>query len=114
MAFQALKTAIITKPLFFHFPDPTRPLILSTDASSNRIGAVLKQTSAEDTFHIISYFSRMLSETEQRYSTIEREALAIHSALEKLRLYFINHEIVIETDNYTEKNNHLLKNGKNV
>ena len=95
LAFQALKTAITTKPLFLHFPDPTRPLVLSTDASNNRIGAVLKQTLADDTFHVISYFSRMLSDTEQRYSTIEKEALAIHSALEKLRPYTINHEVVI-------------------
>ena len=98
LAFQALKTATTTKPLFLHFPDPTRPLVLSTDASNNRIGAVLKQTSADDTFHIISYFSRMLSETEQRYSTIEKEALAIHSALDKLRPYIINHGVIIETD----------------
>ena len=98
LAFLALKTAITTKPLFLHFPDPTRPLTLSTDASDNRIGAVLKQTAADNTFHIISYFSRMLPETEQRYSTIEKEALAIHSALEKLRPYVINNEVIIETD----------------
>ena len=97
-AFQSLKTAITTKPLFLHFPDPTRPLVLSTDASNNRIGAVLKQTLADDTFHIISYFSRMLSDTEQRYSTIEKEALAIHSSLEKLRPYVLNLELTIETD----------------
>ena len=97
-AFRALKTAITSKPLFLHFPAPNHPLILSTDASNNRIGGVLKQTAPDDSLHIISYFSRMLSETEQRYSTIEKEALAIHSALEKLRPFIVNHDLIIETD----------------
>ncbi|CAF0825482.1 unnamed protein product [Adineta steineri] len=97
-AFQSLKKALTSKPLFLHFPEPNQPLLLSTDASDNRIGAVLKQKSADNKLHVISYFSQMLSTTQQRYSTIEKEALAIHTALEKLRPYVINHEVTIETD----------------
>lgn len=98
LAFQSLKQALTSRPLFLHFPEPILPLILSTDASNNRIGAVLKQRTTDNKLHVISYFSQMLSDTQQRYSTIEKEALAIHTALEKLRPYVINHDVIIETD----------------
>lgn len=43
-AFDQLKTALIQAPLLAH-PDPARPFILTTDASSTAVGGVLSQTS---------------------------------------------------------------------
>jgi hypothetical protein len=57
-------------PLFLHFPDPTIPYILSTDARQIRIAGVLKQNTANG-LRICYYKSRLLNNTESRYSTKE-------------------------------------------
>ena len=41
----------------------------------------------------------MLTESETRYSQIEKEALALPWACERLDLYLLGHEFVINTDN---------------
>ncbi|CAF3397957.1 unnamed protein product [Rotaria sp. Silwood2] len=40
-AFNQLKVAIASEPLFLNYPDPNEPLILSTDASDYCIGCIL-------------------------------------------------------------------------
>jgi hypothetical protein len=85
-------------PCYFIFSSLIRPLVLSTEASNNRIGPILKQTWATHTFDVISYFCHILSEIEQRYSTIEQEPLLIHSDWEKLGPYIINDDVIVETD----------------
>ena len=75
-AFEHIKMILTTSPLFLHFPDPSVPFILSTDASLTRIVGVLKQQ-ASSGLKVCYYKSRLLSDTERRYSATEREALAI-------------------------------------
>ena len=57
--------------------DPNRPTIISADASSTGIGAVLIQIQENGERRPICYASRSLSETEKRYAVIEKEALAV-------------------------------------
>ena len=52
------------------------------DASKKGLGAVLLQESKP-----VMYVSRALTETEQRYSNIERELLAIVFALERIIIH---------------------------
>lgn len=96
-AFDQFKKILTSAPLFLHFPDPSLPFILSTDASLTRIAGVLKQNTPSG-MKICYYKSRLLSDTETRYSATEREALAICWCLEQLRSCIGTSPIIIETD----------------
>ena len=65
-AFEHFKMILTTSPLFLHFPDPSAPFILSTDASLTRIAGVLKQQTSSG-LKVCYYKSRLLSDTEWRY-----------------------------------------------
>jgi hypothetical protein len=69
-------------------PEVSLPYIINTDASGRAIGGVLMQTNREGETHIVSTASRVLTETERRYSVTEQELLAIVFALDKFRNYF--------------------------
>ena len=75
-----------------------------TDASDNCVGACLTQP-CDESNHIpnvvnekaIYYLSHKLSDTQTRWSTIDKEAFAIKWALEKLHHYLHNAKFVIKT-----------------
>ena len=46
----------------------------------------------------VMYISRTLTETEQRYSNIERELLAVVFALDRLNHYTAGYRVKVETD----------------
>eukprot|EP00731_Ephydatia_muelleri_P002194 Em0001g2194a len=80
-AFGKLKERLCSDPVLGS-PDFTRPFILQTDASERGVGAVLSQRSAEQgEEHPIAFFSRKLLPREEKYSTIEKECLAIKLAM---------------------------------
>lgn len=64
-------------------PDFRKTWYLSTDASQGAIGAVLAQR-YEGHFCPVAYYSRQLKAAESRYTTMEKEALAIIEALKNL------------------------------
>ena len=67
-------------------PDFSREFTMQCDASNNSIGAVLSQD-FEDGEHPVVYIHRVLTSSEQNYSTIEKECLALMWAIKKLRSY---------------------------
>lgn len=95
-AFNQCKELLTHAPIL-QYPDPTKPYILTTDASAVAIGAVLSQGTV-GTDKPIAYASRTLSETETRYSTIERELLAIIWAVKNFRPYLYGNKFIIYTD----------------
>ena len=70
---------------------------LITDASNVGLGAVLVQEN-KGMSRVISYASRALSETEKKYSTTEKEGLAVVWAFEKFHLYLYGIDFEIITD----------------
>ena len=67
----------LTKPTVLALYDPRAPTKVSADASSHGLGAVLLQQ-IDGSWRPVSFASRSMSETEQRYAQIEKEALAIY------------------------------------
>lgn len=109
VAFDKFKSILTEAPLFLDFPDSSAPFILSTDASDLRVAGVLKQR-MNDELKICYYKSRLLSDTERRYSTTEREALAIYWCLTELRSYIGDSQITVETDHKPLVNMHRKRN----
>lgn len=96
LAFKKLKEVITTAPLLI-YPDFSKPFLLTTDASGGAIGAVLSQGEPGEDLPI-AYASRALSETEKRYSTIEKECLAIVWATHNFRPYLLGRQFEVFTD----------------
>ena len=104
-AFQYLKDSLSVVPLLA-YPDTNKPYTLYTDASGTCIGACLTQSCnvAEDIIPNVSnekpiyYLSHKLSKTQCKWSTVEKEAYAIHFALQKLDHYLHGAQFVIKTD----------------
>lgn len=78
-------------------PDLTKPFTVKTDASSRGIGGVLCQEK-DGLLHPVLYASRKLLDREQRYSTVERECLAIVWSIDKFSRYLYGQEFMLETD----------------
>ena len=100
VAFDKLKDKLVELPLL-SFPDPSLPYQLYTDASDKCIGACLTQFVSLDGEQVerpIYYLSHRLSDTQTRWSTIEKEAYAIYYSLQKLDHYLHNAEFVIKCD----------------
>jgi len=80
-------------------PDENLLYIINTDASAKAIGAVLLQQVLEENTNIVSTASRVLTPTEQGYTTCEQEFLGTIFALENFRIYIYGHKILLYRDN---------------
>ncbi|XP_030846949.1 uncharacterized protein K02A2.6-like [Strongylocentrotus purpuratus] len=78
--------------------DPSLLTTIAADASSTGVGAILLQTQKDGHRRPVCYASRSLTETEQRYAVIEKEALAATWACEKFSDYVLGMSFNIETD----------------
>ena len=96
-AFQEVKEALSSRPLLAFF-DPVRETIVSADASSFGLGAVLLQKQLKGELRPIAYVSRAIRPTEKRYAQIEKEALALTWACERFSDYLIGLQFHLQTD----------------
>jgi len=98
-AFENLKAMLMCEPIL-HVPDPNRPFLLMTDASDNCMGSVLMQSDDLDMRHPIAYFSRKFLCYQRRYSTVEKEALSLVTALQHFEVYCKHsfHPVTVFTD----------------
>lgn len=91
-----LKNDLLSDPIFRH-PDFDYPFILQTDASDQGLGAILCQK-IEGREYVTQYLSRSLQPSEKKWSTREKEALAIMWGCEQFRSFLIGSKFIIETD----------------
>lgn len=94
--FHICKNLLINEPIL-KYPDFDKPFILTTDASNFAIGAVLSQGELPHD-RPVAYASRTLNDSEVKYSTIEKELLAIVWACKQFRPYLYGKKFKIYTD----------------
>ena len=97
-AFVQLKAVLTSYPVLAS-PNFDLPFELSIDASDTGVGAVLQQMK-QGVNHPVAYFSKKLNEAQCKYSTIEKETLALVLALDHFEIYLSNslNPIKIYTD----------------
>lgn len=95
-AFKQCRDSIKEAATLSH-PIPGAPLHIMTDASDKCMGAVLQQMQ-ENAVKPIAFFSKTLSEAQQKYSVYDRELLAIYTATKHFRRYIEGLETIIYTD----------------
>ena len=96
-AFDKIKQALSKAPTLAIY-DSSRETKVSSDASSFGLGAILMQSTTDGHWKPVAYISRAMIETEQRYAQVEKEALAVTWACERLSDYLIDKNFHIETD----------------
>ena len=96
-AFDKIK-ADLSGPTVLALYSPNRETCVSADASSFGLGAVLTQLQETGEWRPIAYQSRSMTPTEQRYSQIEKEALAATWACERFSHYLLGLTFRLETD----------------
>ena len=96
-AFDSLRHSLCSSPVLRN-PDFSRSFIVQTDASETAAGAVLAQLDEHDHEHPIAYFSRKFLPREERYSTVEKECLAIKLALQAFKVYLLGRPFLVQTD----------------
>lgn len=85
-AFEAVKKELSSPAVLAQY-STKRETLVSADASSYGLGGVLMQRQPGGEFRPVVYISRSLSPTETRYAQIEKEALAVTWACERLSTY---------------------------
>ena len=91
-ALKALKKEISSAPVLGYY-DPTKELVLQTDASTKGLGAVLLQEGKP-----IYFASKSLTSSQKNYVAIELEALAVSWAMQKFHHYLYGKHFTLETD----------------
>lgn len=79
------------------YPLPDSNLSLMSDASNTSLGAVLQQQ-INNNWQPLGYFSKKLTQTETKYSTYDRELLAIFMAIRHFRNLLEGRKLTIFTD----------------
>lgn len=95
-AFHNAKTAIAEATLLRH-PIPNAKLSLWTDASDVAIGSTLMQFS-NNSWEPIAFLSMKLDKSQKKWSTYDRELLAIYSSIKKFKHMLEGRKFTIFTD----------------
>lgn len=94
--FELCKDLLTNEPIL-QYPNLDKPFNLTCDASNVALGAVLSQGPIGQDLPI-AYASRTLNESEQKYSTIEKECLCLVWATKYFRPYLFGRKFRIVTD----------------
>ena len=100
-AFEEIKKMFLNT-VMLHFPNYEQKFILETDSSNYGMGGVLYQEDGEEKF-VISFYSKMFKGPELKYTTTEKELLAIINCLKKFKTLILGIPITIRSDHQALK-----------
>jgi hypothetical protein len=95
-AFDECKASLSRATLLGH-PDPSAPLAHVTDVSTSAMGAVLQQQ-VKNAWQPLAFIFKKLNPAQQKYSTYDRELLAIYEAVKHFRHTLEARHYIIFTD----------------
>ena len=95
-AFETLKRELTTRPCLCP-PDFTKEFILTVDASTVGLGAILSQRKG-DKEYVVAYGSRVLNDTEKKYAPFRLEYLALVWACKHFKPYLTGTRFLVRTD----------------
>ena len=101
VSFDLLKQMLMSSNCIMHF-DPSLPLILSVDASPVGVGAVLSHLVTHNNQQVerpVMFASATLTQTQQNYAQLDREALAVIFGITKFHKYLWGRQFTLVTDN---------------
>lgn len=96
-SFESLKLSLVSAPLL-QTPDFEKPFTIFCDASDACIGGVLSQFDNGDNDRPIAYVSRKLRGPELKYTTTEKECLAVVFCVNKFLEYVEGTQFTVGTD----------------
>lgn len=97
IAFQELKNKLTNKPVLAHFDENFKTIIV-TDGSKKGLGVILQQVNNNNEIHPVSFASKKLTKSENNYSAMELEVLAIGFAFTHFRQYLHGRPVEVWTD----------------
>ncbi|XP_054746058.1 uncharacterized protein K02A2.6-like [Anastrepha obliqua] len=96
-AFQQFKRILNSDLMLTHY-NPNLPLKVAEDASNRGIGAFICHVFPDGSEKVIQHASKVLTDAEQKYSQIEKEALALVFALKKFHRFIFGRKFTLCTD----------------
>lgn len=101
----------ISNAALLSYPSSSLPFALMTDASDTCAGAVLQQK-IKGRWKPLGFFSKKFNDAQKKYSTYDRELLAMYMAVRHFRRMFEGSDVIIFTD-HKPLINALKANSKN-
>ena len=101
-----LKHTIVSAPILI-YPEPSKPHILYTDSSKYMLAGILTQThnytdtitQQEQNIDLpITFQSGSYSSSQEKWSTIQKEAYAIYASFKKMVFYLRDAHVLIRSD----------------
>ena len=96
-AFKEIKRLLCTDTVLAHY-DPSLQIGIFCDASEVGIGAILFHRFEDGSEGPIINISKTLSDTQRRYSQVQKEALAVIFALKKFHQFLYGRSFILVTD----------------
>ncbi|CAD6200297.1 unnamed protein product [Caenorhabditis auriculariae] len=96
-SFDKLKEILSSDLNLVHF-NPKYQIVLAADASDYGIGSVISHIMPDGTEKPIAHAARSLTETEKKYSQIEKEALALIFGVKKFHKFIFGRNFILRTD----------------